>query len=148
MFYFRSLPKKKPGIKSTKRLFQSENEDPVPEFDCFAGVELSESADSDEEYLDQIIVSNKIVEMPRQSNTESSELHLNMIKIMENLKESEQIQDQFRNVYSKQTSIFNRELDHLNVRQILALGENKSGLKSEDDNSDWEEVEGNVIKLE
>lgn len=147
MICFRSLPKKKPDIKSTKRLFQSENEDPVPEFDCFAGVELSDSADSDEEYLDQIIVSNKIVEMPPQSNNESSELHLNMIKIMENLKESEQIQEQFRNVYSKQTSIFNRELDHLNVRQILALGENKSGLKSEDD-SDWEEVEGNVIKLE
>lgn len=98
--------------------------------------------------MDRVVLPNSLIQSQIDSSCKSTEeipgIHLNMIKIFESLKETEKIQDQFRNICSKSYKA-KKDLDHLNVRQILALGgEGVGDGLSQNEDSEWEEVQGTI----
>lgn len=159
-------------LKDKKKLSLSqiqsdnENEEP-PDFDCNAGVRLSDSSD-DEEILTSSKVAKKTIpqEEPKMKSnpvkdsiekSSSSGSAINMNKILQNLQEAEKDTEQLRNIQTKRLNI-NQETDNMNISQLLMLelGETGSTAKSskkrtqdemDSDSDEWEEVEGKKIKI-
>lgn len=156
-------------LKDKKKLSLSqiqsdnENEEP-PDFDCNAGVRLSDSSD-DEEIPTTSKVAKKTIPQeepkmksnPVKDSIESSGSAINMNKILQNLQEAEKDTEQLRNIQTKRLNI-NQETDNMNISQLLMLelGETGSTAKSskkrtqdemDSDSDEWEEVEGKKIKI-
>ncbi len=133
---------------------QSQEENVAPNFDCNAGLRLSDS-ESDEEDSNNVSVSIKSLAKPTEkpeviastsSAAEASSSQLNMAKIMENLRETEKVQEQLKSIQGKSLEP-RKNIDDLNVSQLLALGETskkRSQNAMSESDSEWEDVEGKL----
>lgn len=116
---------------------------------------LSDS-DSDEDEPSLLKIPVKSFEKPATSEPkpstsaaiETPSNQLNMAQIMENLRETEKVQEQLKSIQGKSLEP-SKKIDDLNVSQLLALGESIGSKKrsqnvlSESD-SEWEDVEGKI----
>lgn len=155
-------------LKDKKKLslsqIQSDDNEEPPDFDCNAGVRLSDSSDDEEIPTTSKVVKRtipqeapKMKSNPVKDSIEKSSGAINMNQILQNLQEAEKDTEELRNIQSKRLNI-NQETDNLNISQLLMLelGETGSTAKSskkrtqdemDSDSDEWEEVEGKKRKI-
>lgn len=156
------LKNKKKLSSSQTRQSSNEGDNDPPNFDCSAGVQLSDSESEDESSSNQITVPKQtvtILEQKKKSNpiinsiNEASGSSINMSKILQNLQEVEKTTEQLKNMQTKANNS-EKDIDNMNISQLLALGESSTKTSKRahtqvesDDSDEWEEVEGKRVKI-
>jgi xeroderma pigmentosum group C-complementing protein len=156
--------KKAKGVSS-----QSSNErEKTPDFDCSAGMKLSDSSDDDDEDSSNNERVKKVkkptTSNPNDSiNEESENVVIDLKSIHDNLERIQRTKEKLSNYNSnniKSTAAATKsssQKENVNVADLLAMGENSTTSKSsqkrikasqgdDSEQSDWESVEGNGKK--
>lgn len=140
--------------KKKSVLSDSENEN-APEFDCSAGLHLSDSSDSEAEGGSKQKRTTKATtsSLVGSINQASSATTLDLKAVHDNYQKMEKAKAQLAAYKSAGTS---SQKENLNIADLLAMGEGSSASKEKkskrvhkDDSDDdgWEEVEGKRIKI-
>lgn len=140
-------------IESTKR----QSGEPVPQFDCNAGMRLSDSSDDDDQAEEPIPSSIQKVAAQKLINkiNESSSEFLNFNNLGEFNKKIEEAKRMLKDYQAKESQESTQKTNGEDVSNLLALGEmeagtspgkqNDAGQHNEEEEaseeSDWEEVE-------
>lgn len=138
-------------IESTK---QQQTEEAAPEFDCNAGMRLSDSSDEDDQTEEQLPASiEKIAAQQLISKiNESSSGFMNFNNLSEFNQKIEEAKKMLKDYQVKENQACSEKAGEEDVSNLLALGETEAGISpgkgntgqhnnDASDESDWEEVE-------